>query len=747
MNNNFNKEFQVVKSRISNEETQQAINKLVYEINQRKNEFLSLCIKEDVTNASKLHVNVFRKILHQFTIYLSKLEKEMIISKYTINSEYIDYLAISNLIPHYNIQYLDPLLHHLNAMNRKLDNKNIQVNTAKIGKLIDLSPIEKLNCQLNEENFMIKIAKEIMTNLMTKSNIKYTPAHLTFLLKKCDYDNDGKLSIGEISSVLDSQEIFLGEYDLRFFFEYFPRMGGKIPIDTFETYINNSYQKQYEQTSKTEFVTKEAVEAVEKQEMKDEKYYEDIVKSNYIIAVIKECLLIFGQDFLMKYFSKSFEFNNNKFFILDEQLIVGFKLLGYKEPLPSEMGNFKLLCINKRLALMNQEKKIKIDVEQLFNFIIDYFSMTNQIHKCTSDELIQGMSTKYFRLMNETFLNTVTDKINNTDIYQSQINEFEFRKKFIKSFGFIDHDFFDYTIKNIGNYNEEEKKEESYGVKSNVYNLKKVDAKYYIELAYNITFMSMLHNYSNIGLMIDSDDAIVLNEIYRKMEQKLFQQQRIHSKTFNVIETYGKTLPKKVFEANYGELGGNKTALANQIDPKANVKTEFLIGTYKESSIKIQEYSSLDSTIKDNQKPNREIDIGKVIRQKQSETNIDPIEVIPNLFFACRDYLEMKYKLKTVDYSVLFNVGICRLFRDQLISKGVNIKKKTHYTIFLNAISDLFTEEKNKEVKEFICQIVKIQKDTDGILNIQFVFSKIEEILLQYCKVDQLNSNKVNLTN
>ena len=66
-------------------------------------------------------------------------------------------------------------------------------------------------------------------------------------------------------------------------------------------------------------------------------------------------------------------------------------------------------------------------------------------------EIINKMSIGYINKMNESFLLSVTDHLNKTNMFDSKINEFEFRRKFIKSFDFIDHDFFSEQIHKLGN--------------------------------------------------------------------------------------------------------------------------------------------------------------------------------------------------------------------------------------------------------------------------------------------------------
>ena len=80
------------------------------------------------------------------------------------------------------------------------------------------------------------------------------------------------------------------------------------------------------------------------------------------------------------------------------------------------------------------------------------------------------------------------------------------------------------------------------------------------------------------------------------------------------------------------------------------------------------------------------------------------------------------------DNKVFVNIGICKLFRDDLIKKGVDIKKKMHWIFLLRNIDDIVAGD----VKDFMEKLAKDYKDSDGNLNILFYFSKVEEILLQY---------------
>ena len=147
-------EINVYESRIPENEYKDAINKLLYEISYRKEEYLKLCMEKDKNNLTHLKPEEYKEVLNLFTIYPNDYEKNLIVRRFTVNEEYIDYVYISNLKPEFTISYEDFFLQHLNNINKKIDNKEMHSSVDKMGSDLNLSALEKLNCELNEENFI-----------------------------------------------------------------------------------------------------------------------------------------------------------------------------------------------------------------------------------------------------------------------------------------------------------------------------------------------------------------------------------------------------------------------------------------------------------------------------------------------------------------------------------------------------------------------------------------------------------------
>ena len=76
----------------------------------------------------------------------------------------------------------------------------------------------------------------------------------------------------------------------------------------------------------------------------------DMTKKNYIFNTVKDCLLIFGRDYLMQYFHKYFFNFAEKPYIEDNSFLLGLCSFGYKMPSSLDIGNFKYVCIHKEVA-------------------------------------------------------------------------------------------------------------------------------------------------------------------------------------------------------------------------------------------------------------------------------------------------------------------------------------------------------------------------------------------------------------
>ena len=89
-------------------------------------------------------------------------------------------------------------------------------------------------------------------------------------------------------------------------------------------------------------------------------------------------------------------------------------------------------------------------------------------------------------------------------------------------------------------------------------------------------------------------------------------------------------------------------------------------------------------------------------------------------------YLVEQYGLSDIRYDFISNIGICRLFKDELNKQGVNMKKKTHWIILIRNLEHLVTDE----AKDFLSQIAYDMRDSDGNLMIPSFFEVLNSIHL-----------------
>ena len=722
-----------------------SLNKLLYEIFYRKKEFINLCSKHDRYYTGRIEKNIFKSVLTSFSQYLVEFDINNIINKYAIEDKFIDYMNLSEKNSTYIPIYMDEFLSHLNKTDNNNDNNDNKL----------FNPIENLNNQLNEENFMTKIAKDVMSYIIINSEnneVNFSQE----LMKKNDFDNDGKYTIGELNNFLKCCKVELADSDLRYFFEFFPLIEGRIDCENLMNYFKTNSQKKYEQTAKINFDNKDDNELSDrklKKELENEKQqFNDLMNTNYIIKILQECLLIFGKTFLLKYFSKFLEFENNEFYIDNTQLETGLNFLGYRKPNSIDSGNFKQICITKSIGnLKNEEKNttyttnININLEKLFDLINDFFSMNSKVKNYVPDEIINRMGIGFINKLNDSILSMVTSKIKGSDYYDTKINEFEFRRKFIKNFGFIDHAFLDMEIKGlccvneklvdnlnnnviINKINNEDEEDEN----KNGFYLKYLYSKNYLELAYNILFMNMIKNYESIGLLFDKEDIQTLNQIYTKLSNKIFKEYE------NNVDNYynlNSIIPKKIIQPKIKDINNEETKSFSKSKNNENINDnndnkDYILGYLNiGNGIKINDVSSRQYFINKKQ-GNEEFKLKNKlnVNNNQIEKKINPITAIPKLYDICEKYLKNYFQLENMTYDILVNIGICKLFRDDLIKKGVDIKKKIHWIFLIRNIDDIVAGD----VKDFMEKLAKDFKDSDGNLNILFYFSKIEEILLQY---------------
>ena len=769
-------------SRIDQSDYINAMSKLSYEIQHRKNEFLSLCVKHDPNYKSRIEIKTFGTILDKFTVYPNEYEKKLIIHKNSINDKYIDYLNIVEYPRMTEESYQDIFLQHLNderfkkyyqqknilptmgsgiGNDENVDERNEKESSSDsndINNNFGLLPIEIAQAEINEENFLRKVSKDLMTYILTHTKGERPKEFTQKLFKKFDFDNDDKYTIGEFNNFLIACELILRDSDLRFFYENFPVIDGRVSINQINDFIEVNSEKNFKSVNLKESAIKEKKKKIDEKDLiakgiedklETQKTYHkkledqriiDMTKKNYIFNTVKDCLLIFGRDYLMQYFSKYFFNFAEKPYIEDNSFLLGLCGFGYKMPSSLDIGNFKYVCIHKEVArVRGLGHSLILDIEGLFDFIIGFFEIEETIKIRGAEELINNMGNTFHDKINETLLGMILDiknkneneeSINENEIklnkennkkkinenINKSIGEKDFRKKFINNFGFIDHRFFDGQIQEFcGGELKTEKN----------FNPNLISVKKFVDFSYNFLFLYMIKNYQTLGILLDSSCHKMLNELYSKIKNQIFPK---HKKE-NQQE------PKSIFntETSIKDINNNYLKSVPKINLNAQNKLEeekANLNTNLNNINTINEYS-LNKTILGSIKINDEnkpiSDKYKTIKPSTRIINTDPIEAIPLLYNICVKYIIDLFKLEKVNFNLLKGIGICKIFRDHF-NKLRGKKQKIHWMVLIQNIESLVPEV----VINLMRKIALDNKDSDGNITLQFYFSKLEQILLQY---------------
>lgn len=778
-------------SKIDQRDFDVAISKLSYEIQLRKKEFLSLCTEQDPKYTSHIEVSKFTEILNKFTVYPNEYEKKLIIYKSTIDDKYIDYLSIVDSVRTNEEPFQDLFLQHLNddrfiKYYQQKNNNPILAQKSKedilkenkfknfddeskseISNDFGLLPIEIINAEINEENFLRKVSKDLMTYILTHTKGERPKEFTQHLFKSFDFDNDEKYTIGELNNFLISCEVVLSDADLRFFFENFSVINGRVNINVINDFIEINSEKNFENPQGTNQISDEEHEIMMnrmakniEEKLENQKNYQkqmedqrivDMTNKSYLTNVIKDCLLLFGRDYLMQYFSRYIFNYNNKPYIEDNNFILGLCSFGYKSPSSLEVGNFKYICIHKNVAhIRGLTNNLILNIEGLFDFIIGFYEIGDTIKIRSSEDLIDSMGDTYCNKLNESFLSLVTEirkqnadenekdisininktksksKITDEYLYKD-INEKDFRKKFINSFGFIDHKFFDNQLHKFCCEDSKEGKD---------FNPNLINSKKFLDFSFNFLLLYIIKNYKSLGILLDQTYNQILNDLYLKIKSSIFPKQNTDDKSININNEENqtnifKTIPtesKSVKEAepNIAPQTNYNKGFINLDEKNDIMRNEFEADMYGVNKYVLNRkmYGSIRINDENQSLRNR----FQSIRPQNHIINANPIEAIPLLYNICVKYLVNKFKLERVSFNLLKGIGVCKIFRDHLNSLKGGRKPKMHWTILMQNLESLVPEI----VKNFLVQMAMDNKDSDGNITIQFFFSKLEEILLQY---------------
>ena len=120
-----------------------------------------------------------------------------------------------------------------------------------------LLPIEIAQAEINEENFLRKVSKDLMTYILTHTKGERPKEFTHKLFKKFDFDNDDKYTIGEFNNFLIACELILRDSDLRFFYENFPVIDGRVSINQINDFIEVNSEKNFKCVNLKESAIKE----------------------------------------------------------------------------------------------------------------------------------------------------------------------------------------------------------------------------------------------------------------------------------------------------------------------------------------------------------------------------------------------------------------------------------------------------------------------------------------------------------
>ena len=99
--------------------------------------------------------------------------------------------------------------------------------------------------------------------------------------------------------------------------------------------------------------------------------------------------------FLYEYFGKHIEYQDNQFHILAKWINAGIVSLGYEVGSQIEFSNFKLICVHKRCGVMLNDMDVNVNLEMLFDFIINEFKI---LHLYFPSKLKYIRTTNQFHL-------------------------------------------------------------------------------------------------------------------------------------------------------------------------------------------------------------------------------------------------------------------------------------------------------------------------------------------------------------
>ena len=777
------------------------LSKLTFDINNRKKEYITLCVKADSNTSSTLREETFTEILEEFTQYLNKQEIQEIVNYLQNNQRirYMDLLEKKFENENENCLFSDEFLVHLNkkfGKNSKSDYMIPKYNI--ISNLYELElkkkeptffhknvgDVKYINNIEYEENFLIKIAKLIYEDLILLSENMVTINDL--LIKNYsyfDFDKDTEYTIGELKNFLDNFNIFLNDPELKFLYLSFNLNKGRINFDDFKSFIFELSKRNYNQIRiiDDDMHSKKLLKLLSESDNKEERRLIEIFENNTFFWNIIDSLKIFGKKYLLKFFlafttkSKHLFDEDYNYLVECEMIELGYRKLGYPITLSKTMGEFKYYCFKRNFAEVVSQK-IFINYEKIVNFLIDKYNLITYFNTSTQEVLekmnksfFAGAAHKIFESIFHSynrFENTVDGEFSFMDFDQNQ-SEFDFRKNFNKKYGFVDSEFFSFL--------ESEQKDNDR--KRKLFEMAEINSRKWLEFGYNILFLGMIKNSDTLGIMFEKEDKLNLNNIYNKVYKKVFPNSNVGldldlsnislseiNDDLNVnkekfqINYFNKTFPNFrqskpkeniLFEdknfynqeeiKNVNEESFRKNETNNKSIFKETLENELANKIYTKSNNITKNLNANTHHLKQNSiaKP-------KVISNYNDNVIIDSAVITPRLYKVFSDYLKKRHNLNDINYFLISKLGSCLIIRDRLMemlmSKKTNINSNgLPEEMHYQQFTEYLFGYLPLDIQEFIFFYSKSYLNDKYFINLINFFKALESIILEYSKIIDRN--------
>lgn len=456
-----------------------------------------------------------------------------------------------------------------------------------------------------------------------------------------------------------------------------------------------------------------------------------------------------------------------------EMLELGYRKLGYPIVLNKIIGEFKYFCFKRNFAEIYTQK-ILINYEKFVNYLIDKYNLINYFNIPT-EEIITKMNKSLFSGVTHSifenifpsykgFINTNDTEFLIMDFQQNQ-TEIEFRKNFIKKYGFVDSEFFSYL--EAGNKSEDKSKKKLFG-------MSEINSKKWLNFCYNFLFLGLIKNADILGIILDNDDKLNLNNLYNKIFKKLIPGSKldnnldfsnislseinddsaIHKENFQ-INFFNKAFPNfKQPKTNDNDIYSENT-FYNPEDIK-NTNEEIMNRNETNNNLsEIKEFYDIEQTnkiytknsnynFKGNHSIIKNLQITKVKKATSvfsDKITIDPVVITPRIYQVFTEYLKKKHNLKEINYFLLTKLGSCMILRDRLIDKlllkGIissnSLPDEIHYQQFTEYLFGYLP----LDIQEFIFYYSKTYLNDRYFMNLIDFFKALESILLGYAKMTE----------